>query len=72
MRAAMRVISIVMFIIAAIFVIIAISVPTLGSVIYIGSFRFGAEQWRVCYVIYAVIMLSLFIGSFFVKRRHHD
>ena len=72
MRAAMRVISIVMFIIAAIFVIIAISVPTLGSVIYIGSFRFGAEQWRVCYVIYAVIMLYLFIGSFFVKRRHHD
>ncbi len=70
MRVFMRVLSLIMFVIAVVFVIIAVSVPTLGSVFYIGNFRFGAEQWRVCYVIYVVIMAALFAGSFFVKKKN--
>ena len=67
-RVIMRVLSVVMLIIAAVFVIVAISVPTLGSVIYIGKFEFGVEQWRVCYVMYVVVMIALFVGSFSFKN----
>ena len=59
-----------MFIIAVVFVFIAISAPTLGKTIYIGDYAFGAEQWRMCYKIYAVIMIGLFIASFFVKNKN--
>lgn len=66
-KAKLRIISATMFAVAVIFVFIAVSNPTLGSTIYIGDFRFGAEQWRICYAIYALIMVTLFIASFLVK-----
>ncbi len=67
-RTLLRIISLVMFIVAVVFVFIAVSVPTLGKTIYIGAYKFGAEQWRVCYGIYAAVMVILFIASFFVKK----
>ena len=67
-KAILRLISLIMFIIAVVFVFIAISAPTLGKTIYIGDYAFGAEQWRMCYKIYAVIMIGLFVASFFVKK----
>lgn len=68
-RRILRLISLVMFIIAVIFVFVALSCPTCGKTIYIGSFRFGAEQWRFCYAIYAIVMVLLFIISFFCKKK---
>lgn len=68
-RRILRLISLVMFIIAVVFVFIALSCPTCGRTIYIGSFRFGAEQWRICYAIYAIVMVLLFIISFFCKKK---
>lgn len=65
----LRIISLMMFIVAVVFVFCAISCPTLGRTIYIGSFRFGAEQWRFCYKVYAVVMVGLFGASFFVKNK---
>ena len=67
-RTLLRLISLIMFIIAVVFVFIALSAPTLGKTIYIGDYAFGAEQWRTCYKIYAVTMVGLFIASFFVKK----
>lgn len=67
-RTLLRLISLAMFIIAIVFVVIAISAPTLGKTIYIGSYKFGAEQWRTCYKIYAIVMVGLFASSFFVKK----
>lgn len=61
--------SLVMLLTAAAFVFCAISNPALGTTFYIGSFVFGAEQWRFCYKIYAVIMASLFAISFFTKDK---
>ena len=58
-----------MLVIAVVFVLCALSNPQLGHVIYIGDFAFGAEQWRVCYAIYAVVMAGLFLVSFFVKKK---
>lgn len=68
-RKILRIISLVMFLAALVFVFCATSNPTLGRTIYIGSFQFGAEQWRVCYAIYAVVMAGLFGASFFVKNK---
>lgn len=69
-RALLRLVSLAMFVIAAVFVFIAISAPTLGKTIYIGDYAFGAEQWRVCYAIYAIVMVVLFIASFFVRKEN--
>lgn len=66
-RMILRMISAAMFVIAVVFVFCAVSAPNLGQTIYIGDFAFGAEQWRVCYAVYVIIMIALFIASFFVK-----
>ena len=65
----LRKVSLVMLVIAVIFVFCALSNPQLGHTIYIGSFQFGAEQWRVCYAIYVIVMCVLFGASFFVGRK---
>lgn len=69
MKKKLRIISLVMLVIAIIFVICAVSAPNLGHTIYIGSYEFGAEQWRICYAIYVIIMAALFISSYFVKEK---
>ena len=58
-RKRMRLISLVMFVIAVIFVLCALSNPGLGRTLNIGNWRFGAEQWRFCYKIYAFVMVGL-------------
>ena len=65
----LRWISLLMFVIAVVFVLCALSNPALGHTIYIGDFAFGAGQWRLCYAIYAIVMAGLFIASFFVDRK---
>ena len=67
-RNKLRLASFLMLVIAIIFVFIAISAPTLGQVIYIGSFEFGPDLWQICYGAYAVITLALFVASCFVKK----
>ena len=65
----LRLISLAMFVVAVVFVFCALACPTLGRTIYIGDFKFGAEQWRFCYKVYAVVMVALFGISFFVKEK---
>lgn len=65
----LRLISLAMFVVAVVFVFCALSCPTLGRTIYIGDFAFGAKEWRLCYKIYAIVMVSLFGVSFFVKEK---
>ena len=69
MQTLLRRISLVMLVVAVAFVFCALSNPALGRTIYIGSFAFGAEQWRVCYAIYLLVMAGLFLTSFFVKNQ---
>ncbi len=64
----LRLISILMLVAAVIFVMCALACPTLGRTIYIGNFAFGAEQWRFLYMVYAIVMIALFVASFFVKK----
>lgn len=69
MKTTLRIISLGMLAAAVIFVLCAVSNPTLGSTICIGNFKFGVEQWWVCYKLYALVMVCLFAASFFVKRK---
>ena len=67
MKNKLRIASLVMFLIALVFVLCNLACPTLGDAIYIGSFRFGAAEARVCYLIYAAVTVLLFIASFFFR-----
>lgn len=69
MKRVLRRISLGMLVIAVVFTTCALCCPQYGSTVCIGSFRFGAEQWIVCYKLYVLVMLSLFAGAFLVKDR---
>lgn len=68
-RAKLRLVSLVMLVIAVVFVICAISCPTLGRVFYIGSFQVTAQVCRTFYKVYAAVMGLVFLASFLVKKR---
>ena len=68
MKKKLRIASLIMLIIAVIFVVCALADPASGRVFFIGDYAFGAAQQRVCYVIYLAIMVALFGASFFVKK----
>ena len=65
---ALRTLSLGMFIVAIIFIACALANPVLGRTFYIGNIAIGAEVWRVFYAIYAIIMVILFVASFFVGK----
>ena len=64
----LRIISLVMFVVAIIFIACALANPALGRTFYIGDIAIGAEVWRVFYAIYAIVMAILFVLSFFVGK----
>lgn len=68
-KTVLRIISLVMFIIAVIFVACALSCPTCGSTFYIGPLRIGSDVWRAFYAVYAIVMVLLFVVSFFVRKK---
>ena len=67
-RTKLRLVSLVMFVAAVVFVICAMSCPTCGSVFYIGSFRVDGEVLRVFYKGYAIVTVLLFALSFLVPK----
>lgn len=64
----LRIISGVMLIIAVVFLSIVLTHPEFGTVFYIGNLRIGAAIWRAFYLIYAVVMVGLFVASFFCRQ----
>ena len=68
-RRTLRLISLVMLIVAVVFVFCALSNPALGKVFYIGSIKIGADIKRAFYAVYALVMVALFGISFFVKDK---
>ena len=65
----LRIISGAMLIIAVIFLAFALTHPEAGRVFYIGSLAIGSEIWRAFYIVYALVMVGVFIASFFVKGK---
>lgn len=72
MREALRRVSLAMLAAAVICVGCTLSAPNLGRTVYIGSFKFGVELWRLCYALYVLTMCGLFVASFFVKDRRRS
>ena len=68
-RRTLRLISLIMLIVAIVFVFCALSNPALGKVFYIGSIKIGADIKRAFYAVYAIVMVALFGISFFVKDK---
>lgn len=68
-RRTLRLISMAMLVVAIIFVLCAVSSPSFGQVIYLGNVAFGSEQWRICYAVYVLIMVAIFIISLFMKKK---
>ena len=64
----LRIISLVMFMMAVIFIACALANPALGRTFFIGDIAIGAEVWRVFYGLYAIVMAILFALSFFVGK----
>ena len=64
----LRIISLVMFTMAVIFIACALANPALGRTFFIGDIAIGAEVWRVFYGLYAIVMAILFVLSFFVGK----
>jgi len=69
MKKKLRIASLVMLVIAIIFVFCAISCPTCGRCFYIGDFYVSAQVYLTLYKIYLIIMVALFAASFFVKDK---
>ena len=47
----------------------ALTHPECGSVFYVFGVPIGSEIWRVFYVVYALVMIGLFIVSFFIRKK---
>ena len=67
-RMILRIISLIMFVVAVVFISAALANPGLGRVFYIGNFQVDSEVWHMFYNIYAIVMILLFVLSFFVGK----
>ena len=65
----LRVVSVIMLIAGIVFLYIAISAPTFGRVLYVGSIRFDAERKRIVYAVYWIVTVVLFLCSFLMKNK---
>jgi hypothetical protein len=68
-KSILRVVSLVMLIIAIVFLSYVFTHPEVGTVFYIGTLKIGSSIWRAFYLVYAIVMVVLFSISFFVKGK---
>ena len=66
MKKFLRIISVLMFIIAILFLCYALTHPEAGSVFYIFGQPIGSEIWRIFYVFYVLVMIVSFLISFII------
>ena len=67
----LRLASLIMLIIAIIFLSVALTHPEFGTTFYIGDLAIGSDIWRGFYVFYGIVMVALFVASFFLKDKQH-
>ena len=65
----LRLASLVLLIVALVFLFRTISCPTLGHVFHLGPFRIAAEQRQVFCRLYAAVTAGLFLLSFLPQKR---
>ena len=69
MKKTLRIISGIMLVVAILFLSYAFMHPEAGSVFYILGVPIGSNFWRAFYVVYIIVMVGLFIVSFFSKNK---
>ena len=65
----LRLASLILLLIALVFLFCAVASPTLGHVFYLGPFLIAAEQRRVFYRLYAAVTVGFFLLSFLPQKR---
>lgn len=65
----LRLISLGMLVVAVVFVAYALNHPEAGQAFYVFGVAIGASVWRIFYGVYLVVMVALFVASFFVGRK---
>ncbi len=68
-RTLFRCISLLMLIIAVVFVLCAMACPTCGRTISIGGLIIGSDVWHACYALYAAVMIDCFLFSFHYPKQ---
>ena len=69
MKKTLRIISGIMLVVAILFLFYAFMHPEGGSVFYILGVPIGSNCWRAFYVVYTIVMVGLFIFSFFQRTK---
>ena len=69
LRIILRVVSLIMLAAAVVYIWVCLHAPTMGHTMYICGHKFDAEQWKICYAIYLIIMLMLFVSSFLIRKK---
>ena len=69
MKKTLRIISGIMLVVAILFLFYAFMHPERGRGFYILGVPIGSNFWRAFYVVYTIVMIGLFIVSFFAKNR---
>jgi uncharacterized membrane protein len=68
-RLIMRVAGVIMLVAGVAFLAYAmVSAPTFGVVYYVGSIPVSAGMKQVCYVLYGIVAVALFVAPFFMKK----
>lgn len=67
-RKILRVISLIMLVVAVVFVYIALHCPTCTVPKHVLGFRTTLDMWKTFYKGYVVVMALLFFASFFFKK----
>ena len=65
----LRLASLILLLIALVFLFCAVSCPTLGHVFHFGPFRIAAEQRQVFYRLYSAVTAGLCLLSFLPRKR---
>ena len=65
----MKLASLIMLVIAIVFLAYTLTHPESGTVFYIGSWAIGSEIWRAFYLFYTVVMIGLFAASIYIDKK---
>ena len=68
MKISLRIISLIMLIVAILFLTHALMHPEAGSTFCLLGIPIGVAVWQIFYVVYVAVMTVLFVISFFCKK----
>lgn len=65
----LRTVSVIMLMVAVIYLGYALTHPEFGTVFYIGKLEIGPVVWKSFYFVYALVMIGLCVASFLCDKK---